>query len=291
MLIDIDFEATFIYNLNELEMSFRMNLTNENVLHTRIGNIEILEFAKLKTYDNIVHGFSLKPLNFRNREDIHIDYKNLLNALKLEYKSLVKPRQNHTDNILIIDGKENAEDADINLNYLQDVDATITNKKGITLATTSADCLCIILYDDKKKVIANVHSGWRGTFKKIAQKTVLKMIERYGCNPSDIQAFLLPAIRSCHFEVDVDVMDMCKEIFEYMKDIDKIITKGRVIDGIQKYNIDNILININLLREAGILNANIVDSGICSYCSHELIHSRRADGEEFGLATTVVMMK
>ena len=59
---------------------------------------------------------------------------------------------------------------------------------------------------------------------------------------------------------------------------------------IQKFNIDNILLNKIMLEEEGILPENIYDSGICSVCNSAKVHSRRADGENFGLGTTVVMM-
>ena len=73
----------------------------------------------------------------------------------------------------------------------------------------------IIFYDPVKKVIANVHSGWRGTFQKIAEKTVLKMIENYNCNPEDIECFIWPSIRKCHFEVETDVKELCEKTFAY----------------------------------------------------------------------------
>lgn len=268
-----------------------MDLSNENVVHICRDGIEFLKFKKLNEHEEILHAFSLKPLNFRNKPGIEDNYRTLFNDLNIEYSSLVKITQSHTDNIIAINCKKNNNSADINLDYLQDVDGSITDKSNIALATTSADCLCVILYDAKNKVIANVHSGWRGTFKKIAFKAVQKMINEYGSNPKDIEAFLMPAIRKCHFEVDLDVMEFCKNTFEYTGDIDKIISKGRNIEGVQKYNIDNILINKLLLKEAGILENNIFDSGICSVCNSEKVHSRRSDGENFGLGTTIVMKK
>lgn len=268
-----------------------MDLSNENIVHIEKNGIEFLKFKKLDEHEEILHAFSLKPLNFRNKPGIEDNYRTLLNALNIEYSSLVKITQSHTDNIITISCKKNNNSADINLDYLQDVDGAITDKTGIALATTSADCLCIILYDVKNKVIANVHSGWRGTFKKIVFKAVKEMINEYGSNPKDIEAFLMPAIRKCHFEVDLDVMEICKNTFKYTGDIDKIISKGRNIEGVQKYNIDNILINKLLLKEAGVLENNIFDSGICSVCNSEKVHSRRSDGENFGLGTTIVMKK
>ena len=52
-----------------------------------------------------------------------------------------------------------------------------------------------------------------------------------------------------------------------------------------------ILINKLLLKEAGVLENNIFDSGICSVCNSKKVHSRRSDGENFGLGTTIVMKK
>lgn len=268
-----------------------MDLTNENVLQMNVNGVEMLKFRKLEEFENVVHAFSLKPLNFRNREGMADDYRVLFEALGLRYESLVKLWQTHTDNILVLDDKKNMDTADVGLEYLKDVDAVITNKAQITLATTSADCLCVLLYDDKKGVIGNVHSGWRGTFKKIVQKTVLKMNEVYGCEFNDIMAFLMPAIRKCCFEVDVDVMEMCKDIFGYLGANDRIISTGRIVDGKQKYNIDSILINKLLLDEVGVPSCNVFDSEICSFCASEKIHSKRADGEGYELGTTVIMMK
>lgn len=255
------------------------------------GEAKFCRFDELMKHDDIVHVFSLKPLNFRNRDLMEEDYKKLFNALDLDYKYLVKPNQAHTDNILLLDKKVNIDTADIKLDYLENVDGIITNQKNVALATTSADCLCVILYDPKNKVIANVHSGWRGTFKKIVKKAAFLMKNKYDCNLNDILVFLMPAIRQCHFEVDEDVMAECKAIFTYTNRIDEIIKLGRKFDNIQKYNIDNVLINKLLLEEEGIPSANIFDSGICSVCSCDVVHSRRADGDSFGLGTTIVMMK
>ena len=59
----------------------------------------------------------------------------------------------------------------------------------------------------------------------------------------------------------------------------------------QKYFIDTILINKMLLKEEGILEKNIIDSNICSICNQDKIHSRRAEGENFGLACALIELK
>ena len=51
-------------------------------------------------------------------------------------------------------------------------------------------CILFLFFDPVKKVIANVHSGWRGTFQKIWEKAIRKMIEYYKCDPKDILCFI-----------------------------------------------------------------------------------------------------
>ena len=90
-------------------------------------------------------------------------------------------------------------------------DAMITTKKNIPLVIKTADCIPIILYDEEKQVLALIHSGWKGTLKKITSKTVRKMIKRYHSNPLNITAYLYPSIRKCHFEIEDDVYKLFKE--------------------------------------------------------------------------------
>lgn len=268
-----------------------MNLSNENVIHIAKENIEFLKFKKLAEFENLVHAFSLKPLNFRNKAGVESEYEKFLKVLDIHSQNLVKPTQRHTANVICLEHKQNQDKMDINLEYLDGVDGIITNQKNIALATTSADCICIIFYDPIKKIIGNVHSGWRGTFQKIATIAVQKMISVYDCNPANILAFMMPGIRKCHFEVDKDVKIECEKIFDYTGKLNEIIEVGRIIDGVQKYNIDCFLINKILLENMGILRENIYDSNICSFCYGEKINSRRFDGENFALGTTIVMMK
>lgn len=270
-----------------------MDLSNDIVIQKSINDIDFLQFRKLLEYHNLKHAYALKPLNFRRldgEESKYCEYEKFLKAIEIKPETLVKPNQTHSDNILKIEKKQNENNADIYLNYLDGIDATMTNKPEITLASTNADCILIMFYDKNKNVIANVHSGWRGTFQKIAQKTVRKMKEEYGSKAEDIIACICPAIRVCHFEVDVDVKEKCEEIFSYTNRLDEIIKLGRIFEEKQKYNIDTILINKILLKEEGLKEENILDSGICSVCSCEKIHSRRVEGTNFGVGSAVITL-
>lgn len=274
------------------------DLSNENIIHVKKNEIEYIQFRKLLEYKDIIHCYTLKTgeLNFRSYNDeekkkiVECNYKRICDELDIDYKDVIRPFQMHTDNIAFVDYKTEVR-PDIYSDYYKDIDGVITNKKDTILATTNADCVLIMLYDSERKVIANIHAGWRGTFKKISLKAVEMMKERYECNQENILCFICPSIRKCHFEVQDDVKNECEKIFEYTNRIEDIISVGEVKDGTQRYFIDNILINKILLMEAGIKEENIFDSNICSVCHSDLVHSRRADGvENFGLGTALIKL-
>ena len=268
-----------------------MDLSNEVVIHQKVGDVEFLQFRKLLEYPQIKHAYGLKTLDFRKREKNNPreeSYQKLLEVLQIDDKSLLKPDQKHTDHLLTITKKENQDKPDIDLPYLEAIDGTITNQSNITLASTNADCILLLCYDTRHQVIANVHSGWRGTFQKIAPKTIHKMKEEFQSNSEDIIVAICPSIRVCHFEVDSDVKEECEKIFKDTGRLVEMIKVGRVVEEKQKYNIDTVLINKILLEQEGILSENILDSGICSVCAKEKIHSRRVEGPSFGVGSAVI---
>lgn len=261
-------------------------IENKNIIHVKKDGIEYIQFKKLLEY-GIKHAYTLKDdnINFRstNPELEYSSYKVLYDALGLDINTFTKPLQKHTSRVKCIDkAMEKAK--------LPDIDGLITDKKGITLSSTNADCILFLFYDPVKNVIANVHSGWRGTFQKIAEKAVCKMVEYYRCDPKDILCFICPSIRKCHFEVDEDVKELCESIFDFTGKIDKFIVKGEVKNGKQKYFIDTVEINRILLRDCGLKAKNIIDSGICSVCHSDKISSYRVEGKDFKLATAVISL-
>ena len=256
-----------------------MNFTNDVLIHNNVNGTEFLQFRRLLEYPNLKHCYTLKSnginIQVKNGDTTEIlnSYKKIADALNFDKDSIVKPYQTHTDRVEIV--------SNLNQN-LEEVDGVITNKNDIILCTTSADCTSLFFYDDSKKVIADVHSGWRGTLKKIGKKAVEKMVDEFNCDPKDIICCIGPCIQKCHFEVEEDVMNMFKNEFAYTDRINEIIEQGKNIDGKQKYNIDTTLINKIILKEAGLVPENIIDSGICTVCNSDYFHSYRVDREKSG---------
>ena len=239
-----------------------------------------MQFKRLLQYKNITHCYTLKQnLNFKgisgNKNE---SIEKICQELELDKSKFIIAEQDHTRNIAVINnGKED----------LEDIDGLITNKKGFALASKSADCTSLLMYDPVKNAIASIHSGWRGTIKKIAVEAVNKMVYTYGSNPTDIICCICPSIRKCHFEVDEDVKELFVKNFKY----EEIIEKGKIIEGKQKYYIDTTKINTQLLKNSGLKEENIIDCGLCTVCNNEDFHSYRADKPKYGLNVAIIALK
>ncbi len=283
------------------------------------GKTQLLKFKKLDEFkDKVELVYSLKTYNNGFKydlkenavEDVRVKkFDKIAQSLNIDKRKIILPKQEHTDNIRIIeekdiiDNKYNFDEKDsldiidsnlvTNLFYkLRDIDGLITNVKGAILATTFADCTPLFFYDPIQNVIANVHSGWVGTTKKIGAKAVDMIVNQMGCNPKNILCFIGPHIRKDHFLVNDDVKEIFEEIFA---DICK---KYNVIEGTnlhnekgKQYRIDTTLINKIMLKEKGILEENIFDCNLCTVCNKDMFHSRRAEGINFEVNTGIMYLK
>ena len=94
-------------------------------------------------------------------------------------------------------------DKSLNFNNNFKGDALITDRKGLPIAVLTADCAPILIYDEKEKMIAAIHAGWKGAFKGIIKKTLNFMINK-GCAPKNITAVIGPCISVKNYEVKKD---------------------------------------------------------------------------------------
>ena len=143
-----------------------------------------------------------------------------------------------------------------------------------------------MFFDPVKTAIANVHSGWKGTLQRISVEVVEKMQKEYGSNSKDISWCICPSIRKCHFEVEKDVQTLFENEFKDLK-LDEIIERKSE----NKWLIDTVKINEEILQKAGLKKENIIDCGICSVCNSDLIHSYRVEKEKYGLSTAIIGLK
>lgn len=101
------------------------------------------------------------------------------------------PRQTHSDHVQYVSAAGRPDDTD----------AVFTDVPGLCLAVKTADCIPILLYDHRRRSIAAIHAGWKGTVQYIVQKTVVAM----GSDGLDLSAIIGPGISLESFEVGEEV--------------------------------------------------------------------------------------
>jgi YfiH family protein len=85
----------------------------------------------------------------------------------------------------------------------QTADASVCTTAEQVCAILTADCLPVLFCNKAGTKVAAAHAGWRGLANGILEATVAAM----DCNPSDMLAWLGPAIGPNAFEVQQDVYD------------------------------------------------------------------------------------
>jgi len=143
-------------------------------------------------YKSLNCGFGTKD----KKININKNIQKVCKRIKCKKKNLVILKQVHSNKVHIINKilKKKIEG-----------DSLITKKKNIALGILTADCAPIFIVDYKKKIIAAVHSGWRGAFKNIVKKTVSKLINQ-GAKIDNLIAVIGPCIKQKNYEVKKDFL-------------------------------------------------------------------------------------
>ncbi|MDA3862220.1 MAG: peptidoglycan editing factor PgeF [Melioribacteraceae bacterium] len=157
-----------------------------------------------------------------------------------------------------------------------DSDAIITPRKGIGIAVSMADCIGIFIYDRVEKVIAGIHSGWRGTKHQIVKKTLMQLKNEFDCEPENLFVYIAPSISQKNYEVGKEVAQQFLEKY--------------LIPKAEKYLLDVAQVNYDMLVNFGIPKSQIEKSGLCSF-DESYIHSFRRDKSESGRAFGVIAIR
>ncbi len=141
-------------------------------------------------------------------------------------------------------------------------DALLESLPGAVVAVRTADCIPIVLVDERHRAVAAVHAGWRGTVARIGPRAVAAMRERFGTEPADLHAAIGPGIGKCCYEVGPEVAVHFGE-------------QGRA-------HIDLAEANRLQLIASGVTPGRIYASNLCTMCRPEEFHSYRRDREAAG---------
>src|SRR3979411_2072661 len=91
----------------------------------------------------------------------------------------------------------------------------VTDTPGLLVAVQTADCLPIILVDQKRSAFGVFHAGWRGTVKRIVEKGVGEMQKSFGSDPRDLVAAIGPGVQGCCYEVGKELRTKFEAQFAY----------------------------------------------------------------------------
>jgi len=211
-------------------------------------------------------GFNMSLSVGDDETSVHANRARLARRLGFAPESLATQRQVHGDVI-----------ADVSDGYAAcESDALMTDREGWLLAVSVADCVPVLLYDPERRVIAAVHSGWRGTVLDITGATVRRMRERFGSDPSSLRAYVGASASQCCYEVGEEVAEAFGERY------------GRSIGG-GKFLLDNKGRVFDQLLESGVQTGLVELDPRCTICSRQY-HSYRRDGAQSGRMLAVIGM-
>ena len=172
---------------------------------------------------------------------------------------------------------------------LEGYDALVTNLPGVSIGIRTADCVPILLYDPGKRVIAAIHSGWKGTVQMISRKVVGILEDRFGTKPSDLHAAMGPCIGLDSFQVGEDVATMFKDAGFPMDRIWKFMGPRGKKPMSGGHHIDLPEACRWILLEAGLEEENILVCGIDTYLDPSFYSARR-EGIECGRNINAIRM-
>jgi polyphenol oxidase len=225
---------------------------------------EVAAFVSTKQAGNISYNVGDDP------KKVTVNRKALARSLNILIRSFTCAVQVHGGKVVKVTKSMRGKGALDIKSAIKNADAMITNIPGICLLIQIADCVPLLIYDPKKKVIGAAHAGWRGTVKDIAGKTVKTMKKYYKSDPKDIYVGIAPSIGKCCYEVGPEVANE----FGY---------KGRIKLDLKEENLSRLI-------KAGIPRKNVQISPICTQCSSKDFFSVRAAKGNTGRFAAGIML-
>ena len=258
--------------------------------------LPVLQFASLGKFPELFHfsttrvggcstnNYSSLNLGFNSgdiRENVIGNRIRLCGALEINPDRLIFPKQTHTATVKTITNGFFDSIMEAQKHFLNETDAVITNLQGVCIAVKTADCVPVLLFDSKRKVVAAIHAGWRGTVQNIVFVTIQKMIKEFGTDPSDLIAGIGPSISPEVYEVGKEVWKQFDPEFYLASNPGKA----------DKKLLDLWNANYQQLIKAGVPEEQIEVARTCTFSDPDRFFSARRDGIKTGRMATGIMLR
>jgi YfiH family protein len=266
-----------------LKKSFHLSTLNAPGHSPATREVPFFLFPGLSVYPELAHfvftrhggvsdsAFSSLNVSFSTGDSAENVETNLSVVRKITgARSLRFMNQVHGNHIVIL--REGPLQAD---ERVLTADAMITDVPGAALLVKQADCQAVILYDPVRKVVSNVHCGWRGNVNGVLGAAVAAMEREFGCDPSRLRAAIGPSLGPC-----------CAEFVTHQKIFPESFRPFMVRENI----FDLWAISRSQLVASGLKNEHIESADWCTRCRTDLFYSYRGEGQT-GRFATVAMLK
>lgn len=243
--------------------------------------------------NEFIAGISLKDHKFEEEnnlalhvcqtEEAILKNRSALTAqLQCGIEQLVCANQTHSANFYKVTAKDAGRGAKSLQDAIPNTDALYTFEKNIVLSSFTADCVPVILYSKKNRLIGVIHSGWQGTVKEITLKLLNHLKHEENCDLADMKIIIGPALSQRKFEVDNDVYEQFVSLgyaqpFMYFK------------EETGKFHIDNQLTVKQQCLLSGVLEENIIIDQMCTFESEVGFSYRQA--RETGRHLTFILQR
>lgn len=231
-------------------------------------------FDEIEAYTTTRIGNDDLPFNMSYNDENHdIVLKHrqeLAEYLNTDLNHMVATIQKHTTNFIQVSLKDGGKGMYSKDDAIDNYDAMYTKDSDLYLLSFHADCCPVLLYCRDQKIVAAIHSGWKGTVNEIVGKVTKHLIENEHCDPQQIYAYIGPSIEERNFEAKNDIIDLVKKMsfdttsFYTKKDKDSYLLNSK---GLIKQQ----LLNLNVKNE------NITVSPYCTIENNDLFLSYRKE--------------
>ncbi|MEW6775903.1 MAG: peptidoglycan editing factor PgeF [Bdellovibrionota bacterium] len=248
-----------------------------------------VELPSLLNHDGaIFHGFTTKKPFTRKGKVVHFNFREppegdgkifrqslteLAKESGVSQSRIIYPQQEHGAEVLTI-MQENPPSDFETLRQVR-ADAVVTDIPGLLIGVRTADCVPILLYDERAGIVAAVHAGWRGTVAGVLERTLEILFKQFHSEPATLHAAVGPSVSFESFEVDEQVLARFRERFAFWSRFARP-TRGN------KWFIDLKMINAYILAAAGISEKALDVSPHCTVQDKALFYSYRREGDGAG---------
>ena len=240
---------------------------------TRLGGVSSGMFKSMNLTFNKVGSYEADL-----RDNVMENFRRMGKVINTPVEDMVYSKQTHTNNVLHVDDSNRGMGIVKDRNY-DNIDGLVTGTKELTLVTSFADCIPVVMADEKSRCIASVHAGWRGTVGNIVKNAINMMTDKFGSNPCDIIAFIGPGICVDCYEVSQDTINEFRK--NYSQSECELIIQPENKPGKYLLNLPG-ADYINLIN-AGVRPENIYLSDVCTSENSDILFSHRASSGRRGI--------